>query len=155
MVTLGLIEEMEMLLAGYERCYQSHVGGTTRTLFLSCLEMCTSNSPAESLEMGFFRARATLHEPHNAVDSLRRRIISTIMWAPSWIHFREVRSQRWLVGSSDRVMYIAGVRMWAKAPEGFPARSTVRANELRSRKEGACDADARPTRKEKAPVAYE
>ena len=52
-------------------------------------------------------------------------------------------------------IYMVGVRMWAKAPEGFPARSTVRANELRSRKEGACDADARPTRKEKAPVAYE
>ena len=52
-------------------------------------------------------------------------------------------------------MYIAGVRMWAKAPEGFPARSTARTSELHSRKEGACDVDsrARPTRKEKAPVA--
>ena len=28
-------------------------------------------------------------------------------------------------------MYIVGVRMWAKAPEGFPARSTVGASELR------------------------
>ena len=52
------------------------------------LGMCTSNSPADSSEMGFFRDRAMLHEPHNAVDSLHRRIISTIIWAPSLIHFR-------------------------------------------------------------------
>ena len=47
--------------------------------------------------------------------------------------------------------------MWTKATEGFPARSTVRASELPSQKEGACDADsrARPTQKEKAPMAYE
>ena len=30
-------------------------------------------------------------------------------------------------------MYIVGVRMRAEASEGFPARSTVRASELRSR----------------------
>ena len=55
-------------------------------------------------------------------------------------------------------MYTAGVRMsrWAKATEGFPAQSTVRASELPSRK-GACNAGsgARPTQKEKAPMAYE
>ena len=40
-----------------------------------------------------------------------------------------------------------------EAPEGVPARSTVRASELRSCNEGACNADseARPTQKEKAP----
>ena len=27
-------------------------------------------------------------------------------------------------------MYIAGVRMWAKAPESVPAQSTVRTSEL-------------------------
>jgi hypothetical protein len=46
--------------------------------------------------------------------------------------------------------------MWAKAPEGFPARSTVRASKLGSRLGGACGAGsgAHPTEK-KAPVAYE
>jgi hypothetical protein len=54
-------------------------------------------------------------------------------------------------------MYIAGVRMRAKAPEGFSVRSTVRASELRSRLEGACDvgSGAHPTEKEKASLAYE
>ena len=68
------------------------------------------------------------------------------------------------VGSPERVMYIlhtvgmyiAGVRMWAKATEGFPAQSTMRASELPSQK-GTSDADSRahPTQKEKAPMAYE
>ena len=53
-------------------------------------------------------------------------------------------------------MYVAGVRIWAKAPEGFSARSTVRASELHS-PQGACDAcsGAHPSQKEKALMAYE
>ena len=47
--------------------------------------------------------------------------------------------------------------VWAKAPEGFSARSTVGASKLRSQTEGACDAcnGAHPPQKEKAPVAYD
>ena len=47
-------------------------------------------------------------------------------------------------------VYMAGVRVWAWG-------STVGASELRSQREGACDAcrGAHPTQKDKAPMACE